>query len=479
MKPAHIAVLALTMAGVAHASSTPWNGHAPAIQPRDGGNKHEKRPDPFSKHKWLPSLRRELTGMGLAHESHWRTLTVKPGDSLSTLFQRAGLPAADWTELLKLKGEADALTHLHPGDHMRIRKTRDGRLAALTYPLDALRTLHVQRAGQRFTQSIADQPRTVRVVRLSGRIRHSLSSAVQHAGASPGVAARLAHILRWRIDLSRSIHPGDRFVIVFRQVYAQNRLVKSGPVLAARLELRDRTLTAFRYIDGQGHVAYYDQTGRSFKPSILRTPVQYTRVSSPFNLHRINPVTHVRRPHYGVDLAAPRGTPIKAAANGHVKFIGRQHGYGRLVILQNFGPYTTRYAHMLRFADHLHKGDFVRQGQTIGYVGESGEATGPHLHFEIRVDGVPKPPLKVALPTGAPISDTRMAAYQQAIAPVLTALRTAPGRGHALLAERRTQAPDDAQHLTVASLSPATPTAGTAHKRQPSLELASESDRPR
>src|SRR5699024_4727309 len=142
------------------------------------------------------------------------------------------------------------------------------------------------------------------------------------------------------------------------------------------------------------------------------------------------------RPHYGVDLAAPMGTPIKAAASGHVKFVGRDGGYGRLVILDHFDPYSTRYGHLSRFADGLHKGDFVHQGQVIGYVGCSGEALGPHLHFEIRVDGVPKPPLKVKLPDGAPIPDTAIARYRRTIAPMLAQLAPAPGPDGTIVVER-------------------------------------------
>lgn len=407
-------------------------------------------------HEPSSPLQLDLSLVDLSRRPPWTSLTVAPGDSLSVLFERAEVPASDWMSLLKLDGEVNALRQLHPGDVIRIRKTADGHLAALEYRLDPLKTLHVERSGGQFESSVVKAPTTIRLVRAAGRIQHSLLSAVQRAGASPKIAANLARIFHWRVDLSRSIHKGDPFVLIYRQVYADGQLVKSGPILAAKLKTDNQTLTAFRFAAQHGDSNYYDQNGRSLKPSLLRTPLHYTRVSSPFSLRRYHPLLHTWRPHYGVDLAAPMGTPIKAAANGHVKFVGHDGGYGRLIILENFGPYSTRYGHLSRFADDLHKGDFVHQGQVIGYVGQSGAATGPHLHFEIRVNGVPKPPLKVALPDGAPIPSTEMVAYQHTITPILAQLKSAPPSGHTVLVERYVPAANgDQGHLNIASLNPA------------------------
>lgn len=410
------------------------------------------KPD-HAKYQWAAARRLAPLNTLSSGSYEWQTVKVKSGDSLSELFSRAGLPATDWTALLQLQGKVGTLRSLHPGNVLHYKKSPDGHLAALKYALGPLNTLHVKRVDDHFTASVTHKAETVRVVRAAGQIHSALLTAVEHTGVNPTTAANFAHILHWRIDLSRAIHGGDHFTIIYQQVYVHHKLVKTGPVLAARLTTDNRSITAFRYTNQQGHTAYYDTTGKSLRPSILRTPVNYTRVSSPFSVHRFNPVLHVWRPHYGVDLAAPMGTPIKAAANGYVKFIGHDGGYGRLVMLNNFGPYSTRYGHMARFAKGLQQGDFVHQGQTIGYVGQSGVATGPHLHFEIRINGTPKPPLKVDLPDGAPIADDMRTAYRKAIKPFLAALNNAPQSGQVLLAERQVPHPGDTDKLTVASIS--------------------------
>lgn len=365
----------------------------------------------------------------------WIDFEVKPGDSLSLLFSRAGLPASDWRDLLKLGGKVNALRHLQPGDILGVRKAANGRLAALRYQSRRSSTpLLVQRSGGRFATVVALAPPIPYPVRISGHVRRTLVQALQRAGASRSVAYEFIDIFRPRIDPARSVAAGDRFAFIYDRYYAGHRFVKSGPILAAEITLDGETLTAFRYTDGHGRSAYYNQDGLALKPAILRAPLRYTQVSSPFSMNRMDPVVHVRRPHNGVDLAAPKGTPIKAAADGRVKFIGRAGGYGELIILKNFGPYSTRYAHMLRFADGVHTGSRVRRGQVIGYVGESGEATGPHLHFEIRVDGTPRNPLTVKLPPAKPIPAGERFAFQQTVSPLMAELGRAYGRGRTLFA---------------------------------------------
>jgi murein DD-endopeptidase MepM/ murein hydrolase activator NlpD len=256
-------------------------------------------------------------------------------------------------------------------------------------------------------------------VRVAGRVRHTLYQAARRAGLSRPLTRTLIHIFSSRVNYRHEIHPGDRFVAVYKRTTGVPRLV------AAELDLDDQTLRAFRYATGTGGSAFYTAGGEPLKPTLLRAPVDYSRVSSPFSLHRMNPVLHVYRPHYGVDLAAPAGTPVHAAGPGRVTFRGRERGYGKLVIIDNPGPYSTRYGHLSRFAKHVHAGDRVTQGEVIGYVGETGIATGPHLHFEIRVNGKPRPPLKVDLPRDT-LNGDKLVAYKQTIAPLKTALDPTP-----------------------------------------------------
>ncbi|HET7370654.1 MAG TPA: peptidoglycan DD-metalloendopeptidase family protein [Gammaproteobacteria bacterium] len=257
--------------------------------------------------------------------------------------------------------------------------------------------------------------------RVAGRIRHSLYRAARKAGLSRELTGTLIGIFARRVDYRHDIQAGDRFVVVYDDSRDEPRII------AAELDVRGKALHAFRYTDGNGQAAWYSLDGQPFKPTLLRTPVNYIRVSSPFSHRRLNPVLHIYRPHYGVDLAAPAGTPVRAAGDGRVTFRDRDGGYGKLIIIDNPGPYSTRYGHMSRFAKGIHVGSHVRQGEVIGYVGATGVATGPHLHFEIRVNGKPHPPLKIDLPREQ-LSGKALLAYEKAIAPLTAALDPTPRR---------------------------------------------------
>jgi len=364
----------------------------------------------------------EADGAPPAPPAHpWQTYTVKSGDTLSGLFSRAGIGAAELQHVLDSGSDAKALAHLRPGDTIRLRLNDDGHIAALRYDMNALDTLAVDRDDGLTARVLHARPR--KVTRLAtGKVRSTLSGAMNEAGLSPATIARVIGILHWKVNFRRETRPGMRFRILYQTLYRGDKKIGNGPVLAAEIRLRGRTVRAFRFGDGD-HANYYDADGHSLRPSLERTPVHYTRVSSPFSKHRFDPVLHVWRAHKGVDLASPRGTPIHAAGDGTITYIGRDGGYGNLIKIHNFGRYSTRYAHMLRFAKGLKRGSHVHQGQVIGYVGATGEATGPHLHFEIRVSGVARNPLKVHLPDAHPVPSSRMSAFKSKVVdPMLAAL---------------------------------------------------------
>lgn len=355
----------------------------------------------------------------------WHQITVEPGDSLSGVFAKAGLAASQWRALLAFEDKTQSLRSLRPGDKLDIRKTPDGRLAELRYRIDSLDTLLVNRDGDHLSAHIQQEKTETRQLTASGTIKHSLSRSLSREGVPSEVADQLASIYKYRHSL-RSLNPGDHFAVVYRAQYTGNREISTGPVLAASITTNHQNYKAFRAKGASGQYAYFDASGQSYKPAFTRKPVAYTRISSPFNLHRMNPVLHVVRPHKGVDMAAPMGTPVHAAANGTVKYAGWMHGYGRLVELKNFSGYSSRYAHMHRLAKGLQVGDHVHKGETIGYVGQSGEATGPHLHFEIRRHGVPHNPLTVKLPGGQPLPANQIASYTHRIQPLIALLQPAP-----------------------------------------------------
>ena len=373
----------------------------------------------------------------------WQTLVVRSGDTLSELFSQAGLTRADVQRVMALGAPVKTLRVLHPGDKILFRTDSQGQLCALRYAEDPLQTLEVQSGPDGLQAQVQRLQPTVEQTIVGGTVNETLGAALRRAGLDTSQVARFVDIFHWRVDFRREIRKGTRFTVVYQTRHVGDRQLAPGPIVAAELQLNDQTLRAFRFTSTHGDTGYYDSRGRSLHPTLLRTPVHYTRVSSPFSLHRFDPVAHVWRPHYGVDLAAPIGTPVHAAGDGRVIYAGRDGGYGNLVKIKNFGPYTTRYAHLRRFAHGLHVGSHVHQGQVIGYVGETGMATGPHLHFEIRVNGIARNPLKVRLPAGAPLNRRERRRFEADIRPLMAKLEKGSRSQPQLARAARTLAAND------------------------------------
>jgi murein DD-endopeptidase MepM/ murein hydrolase activator NlpD len=214
----------------------------------------------------------------------------------------------------------------------------------------------------------------------------------------------LAIIFGWDIDFALDIREGDSFSVIYDDLYIEGKPLRHGDILAAEFVNNGTTYRAVRYTDANGHGDYFSPDGKSMRKAFLRTPVAFGRISSYFSTARFHPILNRIRAHKGVDYAAPIGTPVKATGDGKVVFVGTRGGYGNAIELQHGARYSTLYGHLSHFARGLHRGDHVRQGQIIGYVGMTGLATGPHLHYEFRIDGVHRNPLKVQFPDAAPIS---------------------------------------------------------------------------
>ena len=354
--------------------------------------------------------------------SPWQDIKVEYGNTLSGIFSSAGLNADQWRALLKLDEAAKVLKRLHPGDKLRLRKAPDGRLAVLQFEITPHKTLVVRRTHNGLAAKIKHKADMVRHIRISGTVQKSLSAALRHAGAPTRVAAQLVHVFEGRENLPRRMQAGDRFSLIYKAQYIGGEQIHVGPVIAASLHAQGRSYRAFRRVDENNEAHYYDAHGQSYELDIRRTPLAYSHVSSSFSLHRRHPITGVMRAHTGVDLAAPRGTPVQAAADGVITYIGRQSGYGRIINIKHASSYTTRYAHLSGFSSGLRRGDYVVQGQTIGYVGHSGLATGNHLHFEIRKNGIPRDPMTMALPSAKPLSGPALAEFTLHIQPLVAQL---------------------------------------------------------
>lgn len=331
----------------------------------------------------------------------WQTTKVRPGDSLARIFSRLGISAGELDRLMHTGGDIARLKRILPGQTLRLAMA-DDRLLALDYQIDRLNTLHVTRDEAGFRTRTETRELETRVATASGLIDSSLFLSGMQAGLSDNLIMELAGIFGWDIDFALDIRAGDRFTLLYEEQYLDGEKLGDGAVLAAEFTNRGKTYRALRYTDPRGRSDYYSPDGRSMRKAFLRTPVDFTRISSRFG-SRFHPTLKKRKNHHGVDYAAPTGTPIKAAGDGKIIYRGRKGGYGKTVIIQHGGKYSTLYAHMSRFRTKLHSGSRVRQGQIIGYVGSTGRSTGPHLHYEFRVNGVHRNPLTVRLPDAAPI----------------------------------------------------------------------------
>ena len=329
-------------------------------------------------------------------------IIVKSNDTLDGIFRRLKLDLADLASLRSLPGLKAHLDSLRPGESLHLVH-REGSLVALERRLNDTQTLKVVRENDELHANVLENPLETRVRTVRAVIDSSLFEAAQSAGAHDQTALTLADIFGWDIDFVLDIQPGDSFVVSYQELYRDGVYVKEGAVLAASFINRGREFVAVRYVDPEGHAHYYTPDGKNMHKAFLRTPVAFSRISSRFNTARHHPILNLIRAHKGVDYAAPIGTPVRAAGDGRIRFAGVKGGYGNLVEIDHSRGIVTVYGHLSRFAKGTRVGEHVTQGSVIAYVGMTGLATGPHLHYEYRVDGVFKNPQTVALPDAGPI----------------------------------------------------------------------------
>ncbi len=353
----------------------------------------------------------------------WREFKVKKGDSLAKLFSRAGIKARQLDELMKSGKDVKTLRKIFPGDVIRILTDDSGLLQALQYDINHKSYLMVERKQDKLVADIFNYQIDTLSAHASGTIESSLFLAAQKAGISQNIIMELAGIFGWDIDFALDIRKGDTFTVIYEEQYRDGEKISDGDILAAEFVNQGKVYRAVRYTNPETKVSeYYTPEGKSMRKAFLRTPVNFSRISSRFTINRYHPVLHKFRSHKGVDYAAKRGTPIRAAGDGKVIFKGKKGGYGRVVIIQHGTRYTTLYAHLNSYNKKIRKGSKVKQGQTIAYVGSSGLATGPHLHYEFRVNGVHRNPLTVKLPESAPVPKRYLADFQLSTSGIIAQL---------------------------------------------------------
>ena len=347
-----------------------------------------------------------------SEEPAWQTITVHAGDNLSLIFDRLHLSPQQLHAVVEADKANKILTTLRPKQQLQFQ-IEQNRLQAIKCIISPEKSLLVTSEGETFDSHIIEHPVEIRLTHANGVIENSLYQAGQNAGLSDNVIMELANIFAWDVDFALDIRKGDSFALLFEQHYLDGEKLRDGKILAAEFTNQGNNYRAVLFTDSEGNSQYYSEDGKSMRKAFLRSPVDFRRISSTFQRERYHPVLGKKRPHRGVDYAAASGTPIKAAGDGKVIFRGVKGGYGNTLVLQHGGNITTLYAHMSKFRQGVSSGSRVKQGQTIGYVGQSGLATGPHLHYEFRINGVHRNPLTVKLPDAAPITAKYKAEFLQ------------------------------------------------------------------
>lgn len=366
----------------------------------------------------------QVAGEQAGYNASWRDMEVRRGDSLSMIFGRAGLNSTDLQSVLDADARSKSLRSIYPGQTVSIKIDSEGRLSEMRYARSPLETRIFTRNGEGF--SVAEETRSpeVRKAFRHANLESSLFEAGQEAGLSGRMILELASVFGGVIDFVLDPRAGDSFSVLYEEQYLDGEKVGEGAIIAAEYVNDGKRFAAYRYTDSNGDQGYFSADGVSMRKAFMLAPLDFTRVSSNFNMRRMHPIMKVIRPHRGVDYSASTGTPVYASGDGKVTASGYSRSNGNYVYIQHDNRYMTRYL-------HLHKrtvkpGERVTQGQTIGTVGATGLATGPHLHYEFLVDGVHKNPRTAleSLPRARTLAGKDLASFRAKIAGEQTQLAT-------------------------------------------------------
>ena len=326
--------------------------------------------------------------------------TVKDGENLSIIFEEFKVPLNTAYKIFR-KDKAGSLRDIRPGNKMKFTYLND-EITKIEIIKDNISSLVIDISEEILIEQITKEPEVV-ISFKSGVISSSFYEAGVKADIPDSVIMDLAYLFGWDIDFVFDIRKGDAFRLIYETVYAEGEIAKNGDIVFAEFINQGETYTAYRFINPSTGKEYYDQSGNNIKKAFLKAPLDFAYISSHFNPNRMHPILHKIKAHNGVDYAAIRNTPIRASGDGVIKFIGTKSGYGRTIQIKHGGNISTLYAHMEGFNKKLRVGSKVSQGQTIGYVGDSGAATGTHLHYEFKVGSKRTDPVKVKLPSAQPV----------------------------------------------------------------------------
>lgn len=372
-------------------------------------------------------------------EPTWHELTIKTGDNLSGIFSQAGLNDRDVYELFDGNKSAKDLRNLAVGQKLAFLIDDQAKLKELKYYKNMLDSITFTRTDAGFTSKETSLEPEIRHSFRQGKISSSLFIAGKQAGLPNNLTMELADIFGWDVDFALDIKKGDQFKVMFEEQFLNGKKIGTGNILSAEFTNNGNVYRAVRYTNKDGATRYFTPDGKGMNKAFLRTPVDFARISSQFNLSRLHPVLNTIRAHKGTDYAASTGTPIRATGDGKVILAGRKGGYGNCVIIQHGQGYETLYGHMNNFAKGISTGSRVSQGQIIGYVGKTGLATGPHLHYEFHVNGQVRNPVTVALPQSMGIAANEKARFAATTQTLVAQFNAFDKNSHLAMNEAKTK----------------------------------------
>ncbi|MEE8529761.1 MAG: peptidoglycan DD-metalloendopeptidase family protein [Nitrosomonadaceae bacterium] len=352
----------------------------------------------------------------------WRQERIQRNDSVASLLARLKISNQEMTNFLRDARNIKIMRRLVPGKTIHAQTTAAGELLTLRYFPSRSEQLLIKKIDGIFKVAKLPVKRETHIQMKSGVIKSSLFAATDGANVPDSVAIQIAEIFASDIDFHRDLRKEDRFKVVYESHYSSGEPTGTGRVLAVEFVNKGKPYQAVYFEANDKERGYYTPDGKNLRRAFLRSPLKFSRISSRFSRSRYHPILKKRRAHKGVDYAAPRGTPVRATANGTVAVSTRQRGYGKLIILKHRRRYSTAYAHLSAFAKGLRKGKRVNQGDIIGYVGSTGMATGPHLHYEFRINGVQRNPQRVVMPAAIPLSAKNIPAFKKYAKPLMARL---------------------------------------------------------
>ncbi|MGY6278357.1 peptidoglycan DD-metalloendopeptidase family protein [Methylomonas sp. MgM2] len=355
--------------------------------------------------------------------------TVKSGENLSTIFSALNLSREDLHKIIHTNATAKQFADVAPGQDVVATVDAEGKLEQLTYAKNPFETLVATRSEDGFDVKLFSKKIDYQITSATATIHSSLFEDGVKAGVSEKIILKLADIFAWDIDFALNLREGDEFTVVFEKLFVDGKEFDTGEILSVEFVNEGKTYAAVRFDDNKGHTGYYTPEGNSLRKAFLQTPMDFAKISSHFNLHRKHPILNTIRAHKGVDYAAAAGTPVKTTGDGKIVFRGVKRGYGNVVEIEHGQKYSTLYAHLSGFKSGHKAGSNVKQGEVIGYVGKTGLATGPHLHYEFRIAGQHVNPLTAKLPRTLPMDRALLAKFKAQTQPLMALLEKAKGGG--------------------------------------------------